>query len=207
MLNQAPKRALFSYLREAVGRSINRATAISREGVYMPEEITALDTQDTAQAADAPGQGAESAENPSIGDSRTYTQEEFEAALEAAVKERTAGAVRERADRLNKQKRELSNANKTLEEQVATLAQELEQYKQKEQMHEIARKVSEETGVPAEVLRGTTEEELKAHAETLKAYFKKPSAPYVESDGFASGGKSGRSLEQIFGEMVDDLLG
>lgn len=173
----------------------------------MPEETTALQTQDTAQAADAPT-GAEKPENPSIGDSRTYTQEEFDAALEAAVKERTAGAVRERVDRANKQRDELKTAKKGLEEQVATLAQELEQYKQKEQMNEIARKVSEETGVPADVLRGTTEEELKAHAESLKSYFAKPSAPFIGSDGFAPAKEGqGQTTSQKFADMIDELLG
>lgn len=172
----------------------------------MPEEITALDTQDTAQAEDAP-QGAESRENPSIGGSRTYTQEEFDAALEAAVKERTAGAVRERVDRANKQRDELKTAKKGLEEQVSSLERELAEYKQREQLRELAKKVSEETGVPAEVLRGTTEEELMAHAESLKSYLDKPSAPYIGSDGFASAkDKRGQSTAQKFADVFDEFL-
>ena len=151
----------------------------------MPEEITALETQEAAQAENA-HEGAETDENPSAEGSRTYTQEEFDAALEAAVKERTAGAVRERVDRANKQKKELSHENKELAEMVKSLTAELEGYKQKELVRELARKVSEETGVPADVLRGTTEEELMAHAESLKSLIGKPSAPFVSSDGFAA---------------------
>lgn len=153
----------------------------------MPEETTALEnkTQETAQAEDALN-GAENVENQSAGDSRTYTQEEFEAALEAAVKERTAGAVRERVDRANKQRKELESEKKGLTEQIANLSAELEVYKQKELLRELAEKVSEETGVPANVLRGTSEEELRSHAESLKSLIVTPSAPYVGSDGFAA---------------------
>lgn len=151
----------------------------------MAEEETALETQETAQADDAP-EGAEGAENPAMEGSRTYTQEEFDAALEAAVKERTAGAVRERVDRANKQRDELKTAKKGLEAQVESLSKELAEYKHKEQVRELAERVSEETGVPADALRGDTEEELMAHAETLKGYIEKPSAPYIGSDGFAA---------------------
>lgn len=152
----------------------------------MPEETTALETQESAQSEDAQN-GAENAENPPMEGSRTYTQEEFDAALEAAVKERTAGAIRERVDRANRQKKELSSENRELSEQLQTLTAELDAYKQKELLRDLAAKVAEEVGVPADVLRGTTEEELRAHAESLKAYIGKPSAPYVGSDGFAAG--------------------
>ena len=171
----------------------------------MPKENTALETQETAKAEDAP-MGAGTAENQSADGSRTYTQEEFEAALEAAVKERTAGAVRERVDRANRQRKELETANKGLEEQIASIASELAQYKHKEQMRELAHKVSEETGVPESVLRGSTEEEMMAHAEALKAYMEKPSAPYVGSDGFASEQKQTQSVEDKFGALIDEML-
>ena len=173
----------------------------------MPEETTALETQEAAQAANAP-EGAESAENPSAEGSRMYTQEEFDAAVEAAVKERTNGAVRERADRLNKQKRELSSENKELSEQVKTLTEQLEEIKSREHLRELVKKVSDETGVPAELLRGSTEEELVAHAESLNAYIARPSAPYVGSDGFAAGdSERGASAQDKFSEAIDSLLG
>lgn len=151
----------------------------------MAEESTALETQESTQAENEP-QGSESSQNPSAEGSRTYTQEEFEAALEAAVKERTNGAVRERADRLNKQKRELSSENKELTAKVDELTAQLAEMQTKEHLRDLVNKVSEESGVPAELLRGTTEEELTAHAEALKTYIEKPSTPYVGSDGFAA---------------------
>lgn len=177
--------AVFSYPRES-GWAVNQPHyGESWKGVDMPEETTALETQDAAQADDAL-EGAETDENPSAEGSRTYTQEEFEAALEAAVKERTAGAVRERVDRANRQRKELASEKKGLEDQLAALTAELADYKQKEQIRQLAKMVSDETGVPADVLRGGTEEELRAHAESLKSLIDKPSAPFVGSDGFAA---------------------
>lgn len=151
----------------------------------MAEETTALETQGAAQAADA--QNGAGTGNPAAEGSQTYTQEEFEAALEAAVKERMAGAIRERVNRANAQKKELTASNQELSEQVQNLTAQLAEMQAKEQHAEQVKKVSEETGVPAELLRGTSEEELKAHAEALKAYIGKPSAPFVGSDGFAAG--------------------
>lgn len=171
----------------------------------MPEEQTALETQEPAQAEDASQDAA--AENPPMEGSRTYTQEEFEAALEAAVKERTAGAVRERVDRANKQKKELTSENKELAAKVDSLTAQLEELQAKEQLRDLVSKVAEESGVPAELLRGTTEEELAAHAEALKAYIEKPSAPYVGSDGFAADTRSSvKSVEQKFGDYVEEML-
>lgn len=165
----------------------------------MAEETTALETQESAQAENEP-QGSGN-ENPAAEGSRTYTQEEFDAALEAAVKERTNGAVRERADRLNKQKKELASENKTLSAQVEELTAKVAEMEAKEQLQDLKSKVSEESGVPAELLRGSTEEDLTAHAEALKPYIEKPSAPYVGSDGFAAD-----STEQKSSDWLRDAI-
>lgn len=46
-----------------------------------------------------------------------------------------------------------------------------------------AAEVSRETGVPAELLRGSTKEEMEAHAESIKPYIARPTAPVVAGDG------------------------
>lgn len=164
----------------------------------MPEEITALETQEAAQAEN---------ENPAMEDSRTYSQEEFVAAVEEAVKERMAGAIRERVDRANKQKKELSSENKELAEQVKNLSAQLEELQTEKHLRELVKSISEETGVPANLLRGTTEDELREHAEELKGYISKPSAPYIGSDGFAADGKEQKqSARDKFAETIDDLF-
>lgn len=47
---------------------------------------------------------------------------------------------------------------------------------------------SKSTGVPAEALHGSTEEEVNACAEALKGYFAKPSAPVVNTGNPSEGG-------------------
>jgi hypothetical protein len=67
---------------------------------------------------------------------------------------------------------DLEEASKTEAQKQAdalTKAQsELNEYKQREQVAAWAKEVSTETGVPADLLRGSTKEELTAHATQLK---------------------------------------
>lgn len=61
--------------------------------------------------------------------------------------------------------------------------------------------IASQRGVPAEVLRGDTVEELTAHADALAAYMKPPSAPFVESDGYgAFGGYRERPSDDWLGD-------
>lgn len=46
--------------------------------------------------------------------------------------------------------------------------------------------VAKDTGLPADVLRGNTLEEIQAHAEKLRPYFDTPSAPVVKNDSMKS---------------------
>lgn len=88
------------------------------------------------------------------------------------------------ADELKKIKEgelsEIEKANKRAQEAEA----ELDRLKAKEDVRTWASEVSKETGIPASALRGSTKEELEAHAETLKEFIKpEPTAPVVGSDG------------------------
>ena len=154
----------------------------------MPEEQTpALEEEMTTNEVATDEQTDSSQqESPAMEGSRTYTQEEFDSALESAVQKAKGDVARERVERINKQKKKLASENEELSVQVSDLTAQLEEYKAKEQRETWAKEVADESGIPADVLRGDTLEELKAHAEALKPYFEKPSAPYVSSDGFAA---------------------
>jgi alanyl-tRNA synthetase len=56
-------------------------------------------------------------------------------------------------------------------------------FEQAEQVKAWKQEVSKETGIPADALEGTTKEDIAAHAERLKPYFKKGAAPVVPGDG------------------------
>lgn len=66
----------------------------------------------------------------------------------------------------------------SIEAEKAQLAEKVTAYETKEQRAQLVSEVSQEAGVPAEVLRGNTREELEAHAEVLKALIK-PSGPVI----------------------------
>lgn len=94
---------------------------------------------------------------------------------------------------------ELEEAQKTEAQKLADRAAKAEakaaEYERKEQVSKWKDEVSEETGVPAKALAGSTLEEIQAHAETLKPLItpaaepprKGAIGPYVPNEG--TGGK------------------
>lgn len=78
----------------------------------------------------------------------------------------------------------------------------LDQIEADQQCAQWRSQVSEETGVPAELLRGNTLEELQAHGEALKDFVRKPSAPILPKQGDAP--TSSLTAEQ---RLVRELFG
>lgn len=77
---------------------------------------------------------------------------------------------------------EIEEANKTEAQKQAERLAELESqvagYQTREQIAEWKTEVSTETGVPADVLSGSTKEELEAHAAKLKPLIEQPPASH-----------------------------
>lgn len=69
-----------------------------------------------------------------------------------------------------------------LREQVGALTDQLQAAKAAEQHAAWVAQAAEKTGVPAELLRGDSLEELTAHGEALTSHFK-PAAPVIPSQG------------------------
>ena len=78
----------------------------------------------------------------------------------------------------------------------------LDQVEADQQRAQWVSQVSEETGVPAELLRGNTLEELQAHGQALKDFVRKPSAPILPKQGDAP--TSSLTAEQ---RLVRELFG
>ena len=68
-------------------------------------------------------------------------------------------------------------AKTALETEATDLRTKVEEFESRDALAALVKSVSDDTGVPADVLRGETEDELRAHADTLKSAF--PSAPVV----------------------------
>lgn len=73
-----------------------------------------------------------------------------------------------------------------LESVNSDLQSKLDAIKQEKAHAELISEVAKESGVDASVLRGTTKEELEAHAESLKSVFR-PSAPVVKGQADVPG--------------------
>lgn len=109
--------------------------------------------------------------------------------------EKRAKANKEAADELQK----LKDAQKTDAEKQAEYTKQLEaenaQYKAEKDRAKWAADIAETSGVPAKLLRGSTHEEIEAHAEELK--------PFFETENEAGGDKensSDKSTANAFGK-------
>lgn len=94
-----------------------------------------------------------------------------------------------------------------LQERIEKAEKENAAFKQREQVNTWAAEVSKETGVPANLLRGSTKEELEAHAELLKEFtVERSTAPIVKSDGMKPKGKAGVTTADLFADATDGAL-
>lgn len=133
---------------------------------------------------------------------RTFTQAELNAIVQKRLGEQAAKygnyeelkAKAQKFDDIEDQaKTELQKAN----EKAAALQKELDGLKQAEAARNMREKVSNDTGVPAALLTGSTEEECTAQAEAIKA-FAKPAYPSVRDAGEPAGqAKKGSTAQQF----------
>jgi len=128
-----------------------------------------------------PAQGAEPG-----GESGNYTPPATQADLDRIIADRLSRErgkfadyddLRSKAERLA----EIEEANKTeaekQAEQLTALQAKVQEYETREQIAAWKAEVSRETGVPANVLAGSSLDELKAHAEQLKPLIAETQAP------------------------------
>nr|DAY94780.1 MAG TPA: Major head protein [Caudoviricetes sp.] len=125
------------------------------------------------------------------------TQEDLDRIIEARLgRERKKYAD---YDQLKEQANKLENVQAKLTEAESKLGE----YHKREQVTQWKTKVAADTGVPASVLRGSTLEEITAHASSLQAILKdQPSAPIVRTQGdqpdsHASAGQ--KFVRELFG--------
>lgn len=151
--------------------------------------------------------GAEVDEKTPAGFSPITTQDEFDAAIRKRLEraERSYEAkykdvfdkARAYDDMQEANKSELEKAN----DKVSKLQDELNTLKMRDQVNEWKRAASDKTGVPVDVIRGETEEEIMAHAEALQPHFT-ASTGFVKSDGFAVASGKTRTNSDLFAEAM-----
>jgi len=140
-----------------------------------------MSEQQTATAAETQG-----ATEPQATPVKTFTQDEVNALIGERLKrdrEKYADydALKEKAAQFD----ELQEANKTELEKATERANkaesELESMRAEKARRELLDKVSKETGVPADLLKGDTEEELAESAKSIAA-FAKANEPGIPED-------------------------
>lgn len=150
-------------------------------------------------------------ENPDNNQERMFTQEQLTSIIGQKIYEERAkyadyDELKEKAAKYDEgeeaRKTELQKAN----EKIATLQKELDGLKKAEKVRQVRTKVSEETGVPAELLTGETEEDCITQAKAINDYAKPDTYPKVR-DGGEVGRVSGSSTRDQFAEWFGEQTG
>ena len=127
-------------------------------------------------------------ENNAEGQIRTFTQEEVNAIVGKRLAEekgkysdyeeiKAKAAKFDEAEEANKS--ELQKAT----ERANNLEAELNGMKKAEEIRQMKEKIANETGIPANLINGTTEEECKAQAEAIKAFATPNGYPKLKDGG------------------------
>lgn len=168
--------------------------------------------ENTANAGNTPNTEA-NAQNPSMEGSepKTFTQEQVNALVGSA---RTH--ERQKYPNYEQYKAAFEELEKIKEGEKSDLQKAIERAEKAEGERNAlqaekdksswASEVAKATGVPAEVLRGSTKEEMEAHAEALKPHFSKSAAPVVGSDGFAPAAGAAVTNAERFARALDGIF-
>lgn len=120
---------------------------------------------------------------------RTFTQAELNAIIQKRVGELSAKyenyeELKEKASRFDKIEEESKSELQKVTEKAESLQAELDALNKANRDRELREKVSAETGVPANLLRGSSEEDMKAQAEAIMGFAKASgSAGPIVKDG------------------------
>ena len=148
-------------------------------------------------------------ENNAEGQNRTFTQDELNAIVGKRLAEekgkysdyeeiKAKAAKFDEAEEANKS--ELQKAT----ERANNLEAELNGMKKAEEIRQMKEKIANETGIPANLINGTTEEECKAQAEAIKAYAQPSGYPKVKDGGEPH--KPTGTAQQQFADFMSQIL-
>lgn len=140
---------------------------------------------------------------------RTFTQDELNAIVGKRLAEEKSkfadyDALKAKAAKYD----EAEEANKSelqkATERANTLEAELNELKKANEVRAMREKVANETGIPTNLLTGSTEEECKAQAEAIKAYATPNGYPKVKDGGEIP--KPNGSTKQQFADFMSTIM-
>ena len=140
---------------------------------------------------------------------KTFTQSEMNAIINDRLKREREKysdyeALKDKASKYDSYEESSKTAIQKITEKAEKLQKELDSMKQAESVRGIREKIAKETGIPVELLNGTTEEDCKTQAEAIKAYAN-PSYPDVKDKG-ETGGSPGMSTAQQFADWANQMF-
>jgi hypothetical protein len=174
----------------------------------MAESTTTQATEGTTTTQAT--EGTDNSKEGTKGFTPITTQDQYDAVAARIRKEEAAryegySDYKQAAERLQ----EIEDADKSeldkLKERAEAAEAKARAYEQAAQIDAWRQEVSKKTGVAAELLRGTTKEELQEHAEALAGYVKPSAAPHIESDGKQSTAPPG-STAASFANAIEGTL-
>lgn len=149
-------------------------------------------------------------ENNAEGQTRTFTQEEVNAIVGKRLAEEKGkysdyDEIKAKAAKFD----EAEEANKTelqkAIERANNFEAELQGMKKAEEIRQMKEKIATETGIPANLINGTTEEECKAQAEAIKAFATPSGYPRVK-DGGETHTPHGGNAKADFAEFMNAVF-
>ncbi|MDD6666715.1 MAG: hypothetical protein PUE58_01900 [Lachnospiraceae bacterium] len=165
-------------------------------------------------ATGTPGETGNAAENGNAAE--TFTQEQVDAIVKDRLsrerdKYKDYADLKSKAAEYDKQQ----EANKTelqkAQEQAESLKKELAGLKEQEKTRGIRKKVSEDTGVPEDLLTGNSEEDCKTQAEAILKFAKGSKYPGIKETGHKSNTTSPTSADDLssadYREMAHQIFG
>lgn len=93
-----------------------------------------------------------------------------------------------------------------LQQKLQAATEELTELKQANAIRDIREKVSKDSGVPASLLTGATEEECKTQAEAIKAYAQPKGYPKVPDGGEVRNAPGAAATRDKFAEFMADKI-
>ena len=143
---------------------------------------------------------------------RTFTQSELNAILgDRLAQERKKYAdyeeLKGKAEKYDAAEEASKSELQKEQEKSASLQKQLEAFQRADNERKLKEKISQETGVPVSVLRGETEEDLRAQAEEILKIYKpeQTSYPIVRDGGETPKVKTATTAEQ-FAEWFNKSL-
>lgn len=135
------------------------------------------------------------------GQDRTFTQEEVNAIVGRRLAEERGkyadyDTLKEKAEKYDAAEEAAKSELQKATERADTLQTELDQMKQADAVRKVRDKISQETGVPAGLLSGVTEEECTEQARNILA-FAKPGYPKVKDAGEVKPTGGGKTRDQF----------